>query len=68
MEHPSVTAARERLIACKGHWPEVQERSGVSRSWLTQFARGDIANPTIDTLQALNDACNHVLGSLQRAS
>lgn len=40
---------------------------GVSRSWLTQFARGGITNPTIDTLQTVSDACDRVLDVEQAA-
>jgi len=57
MEHPTVTAARERLNDLKGRWPEIAEASGVSYSWLQKFARSEITNPTIGTLQAVVDAC-----------
>jgi transcriptional regulator with XRE-family HTH domain len=58
MEHPSVTAARDQLNDLKGRWPEISQSSGVSYSWLQKFARGDITNPTIDTLQAVVTACS----------
>lgn len=59
-EHPQVTAAREKLLSIRGHWPEVEKASKVSYSWLQKFARGDITNPTIETLQAVSDACDCV--------
>lgn len=70
MEHPAVTATRRKVEDCKGHWPRVieltRDESGdaVSRSWLSQFARGEITNPTIGTLQAVSDACDQVLAEL----
>lgn len=60
MEHPTVTAARERLNELKGRWPEIADASGVSYSWLQKFARAEITNPTIDTLQAVVNACSAV--------
>lgn len=57
MEHPSVTAARSRLNDLKGRWPEIAAASGVSYSWLQKFARAEITNPMIDTLQAVVNAC-----------
>ena len=64
MEHPAVVNARELLDRCRGHWPVVEKRSGVSYSWLSKFARGEIANPGVDTLQAVRDACDAVLQSV----
>lgn len=37
---------------------EIAKLSGLSRSWLNQFARGAINNPTINSLQAVMDAIN----------
>lgn len=59
-EHPQVTATRIKLLGIRGHWPEVGKAAGVSYSWLQKFARGDITNPTIDTLQAVSDGCDTV--------
>lgn len=60
-EHPDVTAARIWLNQCKGYWPEIARESGVSYSWLQKFSGGQITNPTIDTLQAVKDACKRVM-------
>jgi hypothetical protein len=60
-EHPLVTATRKKVVAARAHWPTVQGRAQVSRSWLHQFARGTITNPTIDTLSAVSAACDEVL-------
>lgn len=61
MEHPAVANARELLNKCRGNWAAVEKQSGVSYSWLSKFARAEINNPTIDTLQAVQDACTRVL-------
>jgi transcriptional regulator with XRE-family HTH domain len=67
MDHPSVVATRDKVNRCKGHWTRLLELTAagrnepVSRSWLSQFARGEITNPTIGTLQAVSDACDQVL-------
>lgn len=61
MEHPTVTVVRGKVNSCKAHWPRLIEIAQISRSWLVQFARGDITNPTINTLQAVSDACDSVL-------
>lgn len=65
-EHPHVVATREKLAAVRGHWNEVQQAAGVSYSWLTKFARGEISNPTIHTLQAVSDGCDVVLAVLDQ--
>lgn len=57
MEHPLVTSARGLLQQHKGRWPEIAEAADVSYSWVAQFARGKIPNPTVDNLQAVIDAC-----------
>jgi hypothetical protein len=59
--HPSVIATRKRLGNCKSQWPLIIKTAGVSSSWLYMFARGEITNPTINTLQAVSDACDRVL-------
>lgn len=48
---------RTKLIACRGarvgNLNDIAKATGLSRSWLTQFASETITNPTIDSLQAL---------------
>lgn len=61
MEHPLVSETRRKVERCKGHWPLVQNRADVSRSWLQQFAAGQINNPTVNTLQRVSDACDAVI-------
>lgn len=57
MEQPAVTAVRQRLNAVpRRQWADLIHRAGVSRSWLYMFARGDIPNPTINSLVAVERA------------
>ena len=44
------------LEARRGEWRSVAALSGVSYSWLSQFARGLIANPGIMTIRKLRVA------------
>lgn len=67
MEHPAVINAREMLNKCRGQWAAVEKQSGVSYSWLSKFARAEITNPQINTLQAVQDACTRVLVSTSPA-
>ena len=50
METDFQASLRERLEAHKGRWRGIAERSGLSYSWLSQFARGVIKNPAASTL------------------
>jgi len=50
-----VLSARRDLERCED-WDEVAKVSGMSRSWLNQFGRGEIKNPTINSLQSIMDA------------
>jgi len=56
-----VRRLRERLNLCKGHWPRIADEASVSHSWLSQFAREVITNPTIDTLKRVGTAVDGVL-------
>jgi len=60
-EHPFVAEVRAKLEHCRGNWTQVAERSGVSHSWISQFTRRVITNPTIGNLQSINRACDEVL-------
>ena len=44
---------RAALEARRGDWPAIAQRAGVSHSWLSQFVRGLIPNPGIETLRAV---------------
>jgi hypothetical protein len=59
--HPFVRQVRRKLERCRGDWPQVVEKSGVSHSWISQFVRQIITNPTIHNLQVINRACDEVL-------
>lgn len=45
---------RVMLDNCRGSWPELARRSGVSHPWLSKFMRGKIPNPGIHTLDAVD--------------
>lgn len=52
---PTVEQVRTRLIAFKGRYPEVCERSGLDYSWLSKFARGDRGKrPSFDLITQLD--------------
>ncbi|MCK9988885.1 MAG: hypothetical protein AzoDbin1_05357 [Azoarcus sp.] len=53
MEPDFQTSLRERLEAHRGYWRGIAERSGLSYSWLSQFARGVIRRPAAATLLKL---------------
>jgi len=66
MEHPKVTELRALLRECQGDWSHIQSISGLSYSWISQFARGLIPNPTINSMQSVSDACREVIKSRTR--
>jgi hypothetical protein len=43
-----------------GHLRLIAKASGLSYSWVNKFGRGEITNPTINSLQAIKDACKSV--------
>ena len=45
--------ARQRLNACKGHYPTIASESGLSYSWVLKFADGTIKDPGNKKIQAL---------------
>jgi len=46
---------RDLLERHRGRWPAVGVRAGVSYSWISKLARGEISNPTIQRLQRVHD-------------
>jgi len=66
--HPSVIRARKLVELCKAEWPIVEKTGGVSQSWLYKFAKGEITNPTIDTLTSVTEACEAILASPKKAA
>ena len=57
-----VTAVRAKLEHCRGHWPTVQRKARVSRSWCSSFVSGRITDPRINTLRSVDRACDEVIG------
>lgn len=55
MAIPTVEEVRTRLIAFKGRYPEVCERSGLDYSWLSKFASGERGKrPSFDLITQLD--------------
>jgi hypothetical protein len=61
MEHPYVAIVRTKVTNCTGYFNEIVKRSGVSKSWLVKFKAGQLPNPGIETLTAVDSACDIVL-------
>jgi hypothetical protein len=59
-EQPEVRAARERLVALRGHWPDVAKAAGLSYSWVQKFGYAQIPNPTVNSLAAVVDGIDRV--------
>jgi transcriptional regulator with XRE-family HTH domain len=59
MQATPIEDLRTRLVQLSGRYPEISERSGVSYSWLSKFARGERGTRasfgTISKLQAALD-------------
>ena len=58
--HTTLTQRRDQIIIelrrVEGRWPEVSRISGVSHSWISQFARRKIQNPGVETLERVAGA------------
>lgn len=61
------TELRLQLRALRGEWPGIAKHADVSLSWMSQFARGLIPNPGIQTLRQLAVAIE-TLGLAKRAA
>lgn len=48
------------LLARRGCWREVADKSGVSYSWISKFMNGHIPNPGTRTLTRLQDGIRGV--------
>lgn len=44
----------------RGDWLTVSKVSGVSYSWLSKFANGNIRNPGFETLKKLSEALSNI--------
>jgi len=49
---------RQRLIAQTGQVSKIARESGISYSWLSKFKQGEITNPTLRRMIALEKALN----------
>ena len=65
MSKPLDIEVRDLLMARKGDWQSVAERSGVSYSWLSKFVNGHISNPGYRKLIRLQE---HLRGSAKAAA
>ena len=59
---------RDMLAKCRGRWPEVAERAGVSHPWISKFMRLKIPNPGVQTLNAVDSVTIQMLNEQQAAS
>ena len=59
---------REMLDKCRGRWPEVAARSGLSYPWISKFSRGLFANPGVLTLHYVHETLGAMLYEKQAAS
>ena len=59
---------RGMLAKCRGRWPEVAARSGLSYPWLPKFARGLVPNPGVLTLHYVHETLGAMLYEQQAAS
>lgn len=60
MEHVDTDALKARLIQQKGKWRAISDKSGMSYSWLSQFANDRIPNPGVRSLKQLEAALDAV--------
>lgn len=61
------TELRLQVRALRGEWPAIAQHADVSLSWMSQFCRGKIPNPGIQTLRQLAVAID-TLGLAKRAA
>lgn len=61
------TELRLQVRALRGEWPAIAQHADVSLSWMSQFCRGKIPNPGIQTLRQLAVAID-ALGLAKRAA
>lgn len=56
MERELDLEVRDALLERKGDWQQISESADVSHSWMSQFVRGKIPNPGIETLRKIKKA------------
>ena len=49
----AVESLRQQLKA-RGGYPAIAKATGISLSWFYQFARGELNNPTVETLDKIS--------------
>ncbi len=61
MDEDIISATRSRLLSYVGRYPEVSEKSGLSYSYISKFARGDRGDrPSLDAIQKLVSALDQM--------
>lgn len=50
-----INTTRSELMARKGDWPEICQRTGLSYWWLIKFAQGRIDDPGVLKLEKLQE-------------
>ena len=63
-----VLRAAARLNSLKGHWPTIAKAAGLSYSWMSKFARGEVVNPTSLRLDALIREMNRIEANEQKVT
>ncbi len=54
MDSPLIRTTRSRLRRFRGHYRTVSERAGLTYSWVSKFATGEVgARPRYDLLDSL---------------
>lgn len=56
MQQADTDALKTQLIRKKGCWKAIARQSGMSYSWLSQFANDRIPNPGVRSLKKLEAA------------
>ena len=56
MQDVDTDSLKARLIQRKGQWKKIATASGMSYSWLSQFANDRIPNPGVRSLRKLEAA------------
>lgn len=69
MEHPEVTELRAIVNhdQVRHRWDELCSTADISLSWLQKFSRGEITNPTVDTLHRVRSAGTRIIFDKQAA-
>jgi predicted transcriptional regulator len=60
MENVDLVDLRARVVALRGHYRSLSEKSGMSSSWISKFACGRYKSPGLMTVQRLMAALEEI--------